>query len=548
MTPGPVSFCHANRNEQISQAAESEFDLLVIGGGITGAGILLDACLRGLKVLLLEKKDFGWGTSSRSTKLIHGGLRYLKQLELKLVRDVGRERAIVHQNAPHLVIPERMLLPIVKGGSLGAASSSAALYVYDLLAGVERPERRKMLDKKQTAEQEPLLNNSLLLGGGLYYEYRTDDARLVISLVRSALAHGGAAFNYMPVLEFEKDAEGKITAVSCNDELSGKSYKFRAKAFVNATGPWVDDVRKADQSLQGKRLKLSKGVHLVFPYEQIPLHQAAYFDVGDGRMIFAIPRGRTTYVGTTDTFYEGPADHPVADHIDAVYLCEALRRMFPGLSVTPEDAESSWCGLRPLIYEEGKSATELSRKDEIFFSSSGLISIAGGKLTGFRLMAEKVIDQVVKRTGLRASPCVTRRFSLVGAGWKGSMQDEISRQLQIGLSIGVSENQILEWFYRYGSEAQEILELCRENTGHALIAELEFSYRRECVCHPADFMVRRSGMLYFNRPALLRDWNTIVDFFADKLNYSPAQRQQAEALCRQLSDEAIAFRRHSMVE
>jgi glycerol-3-phosphate dehydrogenase len=300
--------------------------------------------------------------------------------------------------------------------------------------------------------------------------------------------------------------------------------------------------------LQGKRLKLSKGVHLVFPYEKIPLKQAAYFDVEDGRMIFAIPRGRTTYVGTTDTFYDGPPDHPLADQADAVYLCEAVRRMFPTLNIGPEDAESSWCGLRPLIYEEGKSASELSRKDEIFFSPSGLISIAGGKLTGFRLMAEKVIDEVLKRSNLSAAPCITRKYSLIGAGWKGSMQEEISRLLQLGSTIGISETQILEWFFRYGTETEEILVSCRDNGGQSLLAELEYSYRREAVCHPADFMIRRTGMLYFNRPALLRDWNTIMDFFAEKLNYSSDQRKQAEALCRQLSDDAVAFRQHSVVE
>ena len=224
-------------------ASKEHFDLIVIGGGITGSGIAFDAASRGMKVLLLEKQDFAAGTSSRSTKLIHGGLRYLKQLEFGLVRQVGKERAILYKNASYLVHPEKLLLPIYKSGSLGFYSTSLALWVYDLLAGVEKTESRVMLSKSKTKAEEPLLNKNGLLGSGMYYEYRTDDARLTMEVLKTAVHYGAQAYNYTQVDNFivEKD---QITGVVATDLINNSKYKFTAKYVVNATGPWVDELRK----------------------------------------------------------------------------------------------------------------------------------------------------------------------------------------------------------------------------------------------------------------------------------------------------------------
>ena len=283
-----MNFSNRNRKNFIECLSTQHFDLLVIGGGITGCGIALDAALRGMKVALIEKNDFASGTSSRSTKLIHGGLRYLKQLEVKLVHDVGSERAVVHRNARHVVIPEKMLLPILQDGSLGKQSSSLGLWVYDLLAGVKKHERRKMLDKHQTLKTEPLLTDNGLIGGGLYFEYRTDDSRLTIEIAKSASANNATLLNYVESKNFVYDKSKKITGVKAYDKISDTEFTIQSSVVVNACGPWVDLLRKKDNSLTGKRLQLTKGVHIVFPYEKLPLKQAAYFDVGDGRMIFAM--------------------------------------------------------------------------------------------------------------------------------------------------------------------------------------------------------------------------------------------------------------------
>ncbi|WJH32923.1 glycerol-3-phosphate dehydrogenase/oxidase [Paenibacillus sp. CC-CFT747] len=377
----------------------------------------MDAAERGLRIGLIEKKDFGSGTSSRSTKLVHGGLRYLKQGEVKLVQEVGRERTILYKNAPHLVIPAPMLLPIYKGGTYGYFMSSIGLYIYDWLAGVARKERRKMLNRTETMKSEPLLKSDGLKGGGLYFEYRTDDARLTLEIMKTASARGALAVNHTEAVRFlYKDR--RVVGVEVKDRVSGESYELYAKHIVNAAGPWVDDVRRLDGSMQGKRLFLTKGVHLVIDYDKLPVKQAAYFDTPDGRMVFVIPRGSSTYVGTTDTAYDKTIETPRTTEEDRDYLLRAINSMFPSVKLTVGDVRSHWAGLRPLIYEEGKGPSELSRKDEIFHSPTGLITIAGGKLTGFRKMAEKVVDLVGERIyageGRKLPGCSTDQIVISG--------------------------------------------------------------------------------------------------------------------------------------
>ena len=391
-----IEFSNLKRTKTVASLTKEHYDLVVIGGGITGGGIALDAASRGLKVALVEKNDFASGTSSKSTKLIHGGLRYLKQFDFWLVKEVGSERAIVHKLAPHLVLPEKMLLPLIENGSYGKWLTSVGLKVYDILAQVTGDDKRQMLEKKEALKLEPLLPKKILKGAGYYAEYRTDDARLTIENIKTSLQFGATALNYASVTDFIYSDE-KVAGVVVNDQITGDTFNIDAKYVISAAGPWVDELRTVNNSKKGKRLHLTKGVHLVFPYEKLPVKQSVYFDVPDGRMMFAIPRGKVTYVGTTDTNYNDDKDKVQTDLADAIYLLSAVNNMFPKINLEMEDIVSSWAGLRPLIHEEGKSASELSRKDEIFTSDTGLISIAGGKLTGYRKMAERVVDQVVKK-------------------------------------------------------------------------------------------------------------------------------------------------------
>src|SRR5687768_7590774 len=263
------TFSFLHRNTHIETLKSTSYDLLVIGGGITGAGIALDAASRGLRIALLEKNDFASGTSSRSTKLIHGGLRYLKQLEFGLVKEVGSERAVVHNLAPHLVIPEKMLLPLSEKKGLGYWLTSIGLKIYDWLAGVKPEDQRRMLTRNQTLKAEPLLRKNDIKGGAIYAEYRTDDARLTVEIIKTAVQYGADILNYAKVTDFTYE-DGRVTGVNVTDQINGTQFTVKAEVVVSAAGPWVDELREINRSKSGKQLHLTKGVHIVVPHEKLP--------------------------------------------------------------------------------------------------------------------------------------------------------------------------------------------------------------------------------------------------------------------------------------
>lgn len=526
-------FSVLDRKKVLSRLRSDHYDLLVVGGGITGAGIALDAASRGLTVALVEKSDFAFGTSSRSTKLIHGGLRYLKQLEFGLVKEVGSERAVVHRLAPHLVVPEKMLLPLSEGKSLGYMLTSVGLMIYDWLAGVRKDDRRKMLTRLQTLRREPLLRKQGIKGGAIYAEYRTDDARLTLAVIKTAAHHGAVLLNYVRVTDFINQ-NGQVTGGVVVDELSGEQFAIKATAIVNATGPWVDEVRSFDNANRGKRLHLTKGVHIVVPRERLPVNQAIYFDAPDGRMIFAIPRGRTTYIGTTDTSYTGNRDEVFASRADVEYLLTAVTKTLQ-CSLSLHDVESSWAGLRPLIYEEGKTASALSRKDEIIESSTGLISIAGGKLTGYRKMAERVVDLVIRKffVARKLSDCFTDKIKLAGNEFASFREVQVYRAALFKRITPFGFDSFTAHYLveNYGQQADYIVNLfCREpdheyNPSLALLkAELLFSVQHEIIANLEDFFVRRTGLAYFDIHRVQSFKNEIASSLADMLAWSDEKR------------------------
>lgn len=549
------TFSASMRKEQLVRMEQEELDLLIIGGGVTGAGIALDAQVRGLRTAIVDMQDFAAGTSSRSTKLIHGGLRYMKQLEFGLVAEVGRERAIVYENAPHVTTPEWMLLPIIEGGTYGKWSTSAGLWMYDVLAKVKRGERRRMLNREETLSLEPLLRHEPLKGGGYYVEYRTDDARLTLEIMKEAVRRGAIAVNYVKAETFLYE-EGRVVGVAARDLLHGGTYHIRAHQVVNAAGPWADEVRERDHSKTGKQLRLSKGVHLVVDQGRFPLRQSIYFDTPDGRMVFAIPREGKTYIGTTDTFYEGELTHPDITVEDRDYLLAAVSFMFTGLNLVPDDVESMWAGLRPLIYEEGKSPSELSRKDEIFESPSGLLTIAGGKLTGYRKMAERIVDRVAARLeakdGRAMPPCTTDRIALSGGDVGGSEQFEAyaSRAADELAETGLSQTAAGKLARRYGSNAGRLVRLLRERGGEAVryglslevFAMLVYGIEEEMSATPYDFFVRRTSALYFDIEWVRRWKEPVIQCMADILSWSEAETMRhRDELERQLREATVAL-------
>ena len=532
------------RTSTLERLSTDLFDLVVVGGGITGAGVALDAASRGLSVALIERNDFASGTSSKSTKLIHGGLRYLKNLEIGLVREVGQERAVVHKIAPHLVRPEKMLLPLVEGGSLGKLSTSMALWVYDFLADVGGEDKRVMLSKEETIETEPLLRRDILKGGGFYAEYRTDDARLTIENVKTAQHHGAVAANYVEATGFIYNDDKQIVGVSCHDRYGGKDFTIACDHVISSAGPWVDDLRKIDKSMTNKRLFLSKGVHIVVPRERLPLAHACYFDVADGRMLFAIPRLRCTYIGTTDTPYTGDPNAVPVYREDVEYLLRATNEIFPTVDLSVEDVESSWAGVRPLIFEEGKTAGEMSRKDEIFESESGLLSIAGGKLTGYRKMAERVVNRLGKQLHDEGEEdlhdTTTRKIVLTGGPFRDfdevlAYEEEIAGRLD---AASLAPDRAAYLVANYGKQTPEIIALAADrlettDVARLAAAEAAWSIEHELALYPVDWIERRSGRLYFDLPSIEPVLEEVLDVFAKAYAYTEAELDRQRERVRQ---------------
>lgn len=508
------------RKEILNEFSKKKYDIVVIGGGITGAGIALDAVSRGFSVALVEKQDFAAGTSSRSTKLIHGGLRYLKNFEIKIVRETGLERAIAYKNAPHLVRPEKMLLPLIENGTYGRLATSFGLWLYDVLAGVKGVDKRKMLGRDQTLKMEPLVRDDIIKGSGYYAEYRTDDARLTLEVLKTAKQKGAEVVNYTTVDELLYK-NGKIVGVKCQDGINQNKFEIKSDFVVNATGPWVDELREKDNSCKGKRLHLTKGVHIVVPKEKLDLKQSVYFDVDDGRMIFAIPRQNSTYLGTTDTNYKGDTQRPEVSLEDVNYILSATNNMFPEVKLSSDDVISSWAGLRPLIHEDGKDPSAISRTDELFESETGLITIAGGKLTGYRLMAKKVLRFICDKKKIRRK-CKTRRIRLSGGEFDSPKQLLTYKMAIIEklATLNLPEADAEYLVHNYGKQTDRILAIYQEQKERKLVeAEALFALKYDGVCYLNDFYIRRTGKMYFAPQTIKGDLDVVAAVFAAVLGW-----------------------------
>ncbi len=381
-------FSPAGRLGALADMEKEPLDLLVIGGGITGCGLAREASLHGLRVGLVEREDFGCGTSSRSSKLVHGGLRYLAQGDLRLVRESLREREILRRIAPHLVRPITFLYPFYRGRARWTVQ--LGFHIFDLLGA----EGHRRISTTEVLERAPTLG--LPIDGGIaYQEYVTDDARLTLANAMSAAQHGALVANHAAVVSL---APPEATV---RDTLSGREYRVKARVVVNATGPWAEHTLRLGARDVPKRLLLSKGIHLLFSAERLPLEGALVLRSPQGREGFAVRRGGFVYVGTTDVAHEGAPDQPKADAAAVADLLGLTQACFPGCELGPQDVLATWAGLRPLVAEPGKRPRDTSRHDQIWVSPDGLITIAGGKLTTYRPMARRVMRHVWRTLGRR---------------------------------------------------------------------------------------------------------------------------------------------------
>lgn len=368
-----------------------------------------------------------------------------------------------------------------------------------------------MLTPEETLAREPLLRKEVLKGGGYYVEYRTDDARLTLEIVKEAVARGAMALNYVKATNLLY-RDGVVCGVEAHDLWTGQTYEIHAKKVVNATGPWVDTMRDIDHSKTGKTLHHTKGVHIVVDAKRFALQNPVYFDVPDGRMIFTIPREGKVYIGTTDTNYEADLAYPRMTAKDRDYLIECVNDMFPSVHLSKEDVESSWSGVRPLIHEEGKDPSEISRKDEVFTSPSGLLTIAGGKLTGYRKMADKVVGLVAKQlqveTGHTYASCQTEHVEYSGGKFGGSqnLPAFVAKQIATGIELGLTPQEAQRLVHRYGTNIATVYGFIEQGREEAeergmsleVYGALTYGIAHELVITPADFFVRRTGALYFD--------------------------------------------------
>lgn len=542
--PRPPEFSFRTREKNLEALACGQFDILVIGGGITGAGVARDAALRGLSVALLERKDFAAGTSSRSSKLIHGGLRYLQQGDVGLVREAATERHVLRRLAPHLARPMQMLMPLATRS--GYAKIKVGLWTYDRLAGVSEEEQYRMLSREEALALEPTLRPENVYGAGLYYEYVTDDARLVMETMKSAAALGAVIVNHCEVAGFICEGE-RVTQVTWRDRVSGAEAETRARVIINAAGPWVDEVRLRCETGEAPRLRLTKGIHVGLRPERLKLSRLVVMNARDKRGVFAIPKGEITYLGTTDTDYDVPCDYPAITVDDVLYLLEAAERTFTIDPISPDEVVSAWAGLRPLLQQEGKKPSELSRKDEIMTSPTGLLSVAGGKLTTFRRMAQRIVDLACEQ--LKAAGHVLphriaeSEETLLSGGETGDDIGAYTEQLQ--RRWGTVPADVVERLVQvYGSNAERMVEAIaadpvlgtRAAPAVAVTqAEVDYAVREEMALTLEDYLERRGRLLLWSIDNGVDAAESVARWMAATLGWSPAR----------IADEVAAYQVHA---
>ncbi|MDH7486737.1 MAG: glycerol-3-phosphate dehydrogenase/oxidase [Anaerolineae bacterium] len=505
------TFSHRTRSQNLERLATEPLDLLVIGGGVTGAGIAWDGALRGLRVGLVEKADFGSGTSGRSARLIHGGIRYLAQWQIGLVYESSRERRTLLRIAPHLVRPLPFLYPLYKGGKDRRIKIRAGMWMYDTLALFRNIHIHRMLDREETLEAEPCVAARRLLGAAEYYDAQVDDARLTLATAQAAHRAGALIANYTRAVGFLRDEAGQIGGITARDELTGETLDIVARVVVNATGVWADELMRLDESQAGRRLRPTKGIHIVVDRRRFGNRHAIVFtSPRDERMLFLVPWGPLAYIGTTETDYAGDLDRPHATAEDVAYLLEAANLAFPGVRLAEEDIISTWAGLRPLIAdEEEENAYDLSREHEIFESDTGLISIAGGKLTTYRHMAEEVVDRVVARLAARYGVGGFRECSTDETPLDPAPLSELRRLVEEGrgeaASAGVEPEMMRHLIGRFGSGYRAVVRLIAEDPslGEPIVgglpylwAEVEYALAEEMAVTLSDMLVRRIPLLY----------------------------------------------------
>lgn len=511
---------------------DEQFDLIVIGGGITGVATARDAALRGLSVLLVESEDFAAGTSSRSSKLIHGGLRYLQTYQFGLVAESLRERERMLKLAPHLTEVRPFLYLLYRGYPESKLLLNLGLTYYDAASGEWLKRRHRMLSARQVLQREPHLAADGLRGAGLYYDVLTDDARLTLDTAKGAAEAGARLLNHAAVTGLVLE-RGRARGVTITDQLSGEVFDVHARQVVNATGPWTDRTRALESGpVSGGRLRPTKGVHIVVRKSDFPLTTAVFLrSPDDNRVVWPTPslEDDVVYIGTTDTDYTGDPDAVQPDEADIRYLLNVANRTIPEARLTERHVVGSWAGLRPLIAPEpGTSTGNTPREHAISEGPTGMLTISGGKLTSNRVMAKHLVDAVLARTRTAARKYTADRVPISG----GSRLDR-DFFLRRARAAGVPPEIAGAWVRRYGSNAIRLLELWNADPrGRDMIgprgltrAEVRYCVREEMCAGLNDLLVRRTSLFFWDAGGGLDGIEEIADELGGALAWSPERRQ-----------------------
>jgi glycerol-3-phosphate dehydrogenase len=529
-----------DRADALRRLGDEEFDVLVIGGGITGVGCALDAVSRGLRTALVERDDFAAGTSSKSSKLVHGGIRYLQQREIALVYENLRERHRILDNAPHLVRILPFLIPILTRDGLidrrVARALGGAMWMYDLTGGLRIRKKHERLTKPEALRHMPTLRHDNVASAYLYYDCRTDDARLTLAIARTAASHGAALANYTKVVSLLKGDDGKVRGARV--EADGGEIDVRAGAVVNATGVWSDDVRTLDEGKHPESIRPAKGIHITVPWAKVRNDIAAIVPVPkDKRSVFVVPWGDVTYIGTTDSDYDGPLDDPQCTPDDVDYLIGALNFAIEE-PVGREDVVATWAGLRPLLRTASSERTaDLSRRHGVLVSENGLVSINGGKLTTYRQMAQDTIDAAVRAVLFkrRRMKSRTKRLTIIGGDGYEAAPETAEPSLHEHLGG------------RYGTEMAAVLDLVAADRelGEALVpglpyqrAEAVHAVRHEMARTLDDVLSRRTRARLLARDASSAAAESVAALIAPELGWDAAETaRQVDAYRRAIAQE-----------
>lgn len=536
------TFSAADRLRNIKTLSSKKFDLFVIGGGINGAGVARDAALRGMSVGLIEANDFASGTSSRSSKLVHGGIRYLENMEFKLVFEALSERQKLFEIAPNLVHPLRFMIPLYKGGRVGMFKMGLGMWLYDALSLFRAPELHERLNPVETAQRMPTLQVKDLLGSFVYSDAYMDDDRLVHETLRSANESEAVCANYVKAVGAELDENQKLRKVICEDQITKERFAVEARHFVSTVGPWTDQLGEALFHKWKSILRPTKGIHLTFEKKRLPLESAVVM-AAEKRIVFGIPRHEMVIVGTTDTDFKGSPADVTATPEDVNYLLGVIHAYFPGAQIKEDDIVASYAGVRPLVRDDSESEGKTSREHTIFTDDHNLTFIAGGKYTTYRLIAQQVVEECLKYfpiedqvrwnrclTQLPINPFVTKETRMEDH----RLIDDLSRE---GKLTATQAHLLVE---RHGQEAREI----REKFGSLGYWELEAAQAIEnTMClHLVDFYSRRVPLVLAEKDHGVNWLPQISRIFAERLNWSASELQQEQQNLTDYTNREFAWR------